>query len=351
VSRAQASAILAFNFTRVRGMRGKRILFGCAIVVAAAASAAAPRTAAAFGPIGHRLAGLLAESKLCAAGRSEIAALGGGESLAALGVWADTIRGYPEWEQTAPWHFLNVADARPGFEAARAALDAYQSPPEGDVLWAIDRFRAELADRQLPAAARRDALRFLVHFVVDLHQPLHVGRADDRGGNELDVRYGTTVVNLHRFWDTDVLELRGLGIDSYARRLAPAFEAAGRGGAGTPELWAVESLALRGAVYAFARSSGPSPLGEEYLARAQRVAEERLVLSAVRLAATLNEIFCTPTAMDGGSAAIAGARSRPTAMDGGSAAIAGARSRPTAMDGGSAATAGARSRPTASELQ
>ncbi|HET8699172.1 MAG TPA: S1/P1 nuclease [Gammaproteobacteria bacterium] len=256
--------------------------------IAALACCAAPGVASAFGPDGHRIAGLLAEPRLCAATRAEVAAIGGGQSLAELGVWADEVR--RERRESAPWHYVNIADPAQG--AAAAAVAAFRHPPEGDALEAIARFRTQLADRSRAAAERLDALRYLVHFVVDVHQPLHVGRADDRGGNDVDVRYGGTVVNLHRFWDTDVIALRGLSPRRYARMLAARVDAAA--GSGGPLEWVAESLALRSTVYDFHGPNGSQPivLDASYIARAQHVTDERLVRAGARLATTLNEIFC-----------------------------------------------------------
>jgi hypothetical protein len=105
------------------------------------------------------------------------------------------------------------------------------------------------------------------------------------------VRYGDTVVNLHRFWDTDVIELRELSPRRYARMLTPRFAAVAA--SGEPRDWAAESLALRATVYDFgARGAQPVVLDVAYIARAQRVTDERLVLAGARLAATLNEVFC-----------------------------------------------------------
>ena len=259
-----------------------------------------PRAAHAFGPLAHRIAGLLAERELCAAARTEVAALGD-ESLADLGVWADTIRSDPEWRRSAPWHYMNVDDPPTSDAAAAlAAIRAFRHPPEGDVLEAIDRFRGDLANRALPRRTRSEALRFLVHFVVDVHQPLHVGRAADRGGNEIDVRHGSETMNLHRFWDTDVLAQRGLSAERYASRLRPALAAVpdSRSSDG-PDVWAAESLALRPTVYAFGRrpetasAQAPVVLENEYVAAARVATEQRLVLAAARLAATLNELWCT----------------------------------------------------------
>ena len=263
----------------------------------AAVVVAPPGQALAWGPLGHRVVGLLAEPKLCPAAHNQVADLGGGESLAELGLWADTIRDDPQWKRSAPWHYMNVADLPrgAGAAAARAAIDAFRHPPEGDVLEALARFEKTLADSHRPRAERADALRFVVHFVADLHQPLHVGRASDRGGNEIDVQVDDKVVNLHRFWDTDVLAQRHLGAERYAQRLeAPLAATPAARAHDAPAAWAAESLLLRPGVYGFAPAArGAARLDDAYLRDAQRVADERLVLSAARLAATLNAMFCS----------------------------------------------------------
>src|SRR5262245_40601975 len=136
------------------------------IAVSAVLAVSYARAALAFGPLVHRIAGLLAEPELCAAARTEVAALGRA-SLADLGLWADTIRSEPEWRHSAPWHYVNVDDPPTNDSAAAlAAIRAFRHPLEGDVLYAIDRFRADLANRALPRRARSEALRFLVHFIV-----------------------------------------------------------------------------------------------------------------------------------------------------------------------------------------
>jgi hypothetical protein len=255
-------------------------------------SAAWLQPATAFGPNGHRIAGRLAEPLLCAAARADIEVLGGGDGLGEIGQWADQIRSSPTWRHTAPWHYLNVDEANEvrGSVAAAAVLRGYRSPREGDVLFAIERFTAELGERARSRAQRALALRFLVHFVVDVHQPLHVGRATDRGGNAIDVRYGTTSVNLHRFWDTDVIGLVGLSPRRYASALTERLDpAVARRRSGTPRDWAAEGLALRSRVYGYAPDG---VLDDVYLAAAQGIAEERLVRAAERLAATLNGIYC-----------------------------------------------------------
>jgi hypothetical protein len=247
----------------------------------------------AFGPAGHRIAGLLAEPHVCAVAVGQMRALTDGDDLGEIGQWADHIRSTPQWRHTGPWHYMNVDEENRvrGALAAEAALRAYVSPPEGDVLVAIERFARELGDPAGSHEARAAALRFLVHFVVDVHQPLHVGRATDRGGNLVDVRHLGETVNLHRFWDSGVLELARRSPRAEARRLAARIDAAAaRSTPPDPRTWAVESLAVRPAVYSFA--AAPAELSHDYVAAAQAIVDERLLRAAERLAATLNHLLC-----------------------------------------------------------
>jgi len=249
----------------------------------ALAAGLVPVLACAYGPEGHLIAGSAAERRLCAAASAEVARLGGGEGLGELGLWADRIRGDEARRDTAPWHYMNIRDG--------GSLRAFRHPPEGDVLEAIERFTRALGDRSRSSSERADALKFLVHFVVDIHQPLHVGRASDRGGNTLDVSYAGRTTNLHRFWDSDAVELANLSVARYARGLRADMERAGAAGAELdPAVWAEESLGLRGEVYGFDRRTGE--LDAAYLEKAERVTRRRLAEAALRLAGTLNRLFC-----------------------------------------------------------
>ena len=242
-----------------------------------------PCAASAFSANGHRIAGIVAAPLLCERARPEITALVGNRSLEDIGHWADTVRDDPAWQHSAPWHYLNVDDA--------SALRELVHPPEGDAVWAIDNFTRVLADRAQPSAARATALQFLVHLIVDLHQPLHVGLEADRGGNTISVRYGRTETNLHAFWDNDAIVRRQESPERYARDLADIVASLPRSDADTdPLAWASESLALRSQVYAFDRASGE--LDRRYLDAAETATARRLAQAAVRLAATLNGIFC-----------------------------------------------------------
>jgi nuclease S1 len=274
----------------------RRARRGRSLVAVGLLATSATHPALAWGPVGHRIAGDLADQQLCPAARAEVKSLGAGESLADLGGWADQIRDEPKWNRSRPWHYMNIADPRPGagLADARAAIDKFVHPPEGDVLEALARYREALADPKRPRDERAEALRFVVHFVVDIHQPLHVGRASDHGGNDVEVRAGNKgPVSLHHFWDTDVLPSKGPSAKLEQRLEGQLAALPAERANDPPAEWAAESLALRATVYGFRpEAHGPAMLDDGYVLSAQKIADERLVLAAARLAATLNTMFC-----------------------------------------------------------
>ena len=279
--------------------RTKNPTAALATALLGAAAAVLPAEVLAFGGLGHRTAGLLAERELCPAARSEVADLGEGKSLGELGLWADTIRGDPAWERAVPWHYINFPICHPARGSTRREprsthsiifRKATCSPPSRIS-------PATLTDRSRSHEQRSEALRFVVHFVVDVHQPVHVSRAADGGGTEVNVQVGDDVRSLHGFWDTSVFNRRGVAPERFAQELEASFEAVPAARAHDPPAEsAAESLALRPTVYSFAPAEGPLQiLDDAYRRMAQRIAEERLVLAAARLAATLNGALCGAT--------------------------------------------------------
>jgi len=247
----------------------------------------APQVVHAFGAKAHRIVGHVAEYYICPETRSALEQLMPEYSLAEAGVWADKIRGYPDWAYTKPWHYINVPDGVPLSAASRATA--------GDVLAAINQFNAELGDADLTDMQRLKAFYFLVHFVADVHQPLHVGRQSDLGGNRVDVRVNDRKMNLHSYWDSYVLDDLEDSTADYglllATRSAPAVAAWQDS---EPRDWVVESQDLRPEVYDFAApaESGRPNLDEFYQARAREIVDLRLAQAGIRLAAMLNNVWC-----------------------------------------------------------
>ncbi len=178
--------------------------------------------AAAWGALGHRVVGQLAEHELAPGARAEVDRLLAGEpepTLAGVSTWADELRAKDPGlgRRSARWHYVNLGEDACAYDATRDCAG-------GDcVVGAIRTQTAILRDRRQPDDARRRALKFVVHFIGDVHQPLHAGHARDKGGNDVQLRVpsvsGERGSNLHAWWDSGMLERAGLDLPAYAARL------------------------------------------------------------------------------------------------------------------------------------
>ncbi len=140
-----------------------------------------------WGRIGHRVAGKITETRLTPTAKAAVdALLTPGESIADVSTWADEVR--RDRRESGPWHYINIPITEPRY-------DARFVPKEGCVVTKIDDFRKILADTKAPRIERQEALKFLIHFVQDMHQPVHVGHRDDRGGNDLQVQFFENAFN------------------------------------------------------------------------------------------------------------------------------------------------------------
>lgn len=239
-----------------------------------------PGTARAWGPNGHRVVGAIAENHLSEEALAAVRDLMGPESLARASTWADEIRSDPEWSRAAPWHYINIADDE--------TLETTERNPRGDVLSAMERFERVLRDPEAPRQDRVEALRFLVHFVGDVHQPLHVGRSSDAGGNRILVLWFGEATDLHSLWDSGLIEARELSYTELVRFLDhPTPEQVADWQASGYRDWIAESFALRDEVYAL----GDRRLGYDYLRDKTPIVERRLLQAGVRLAGLLDSIF------------------------------------------------------------
>ena len=250
----------------------------------------------AWGPHGHRIASRIAEERLSPQARAAMRELlHEGDSLLNVCTWADE-DGHFAVPGSAPWHYVNVP-----IDAVRYT-DRYCR--RGDCVVAkIHQFRKVLADRSAPKAERARALLFFVHFVEDVHQPLHVGDHNDRGGNNTQVQYFNDGVNLHRLWDTTMINDASRDEREWVRRIEPLLTdpIVAEWTKGTVESWADESLAEAKKAYRDPRNparliASGDRLGREYAERAVPVIRLRLAQAGVRLAHELNEVFADNTA-------------------------------------------------------
>ena len=177
-----------------------------------------PTPAMAWGRTGHRLIARLAEAQLTPQARAQVQALLANEndpSLAGIASWADELRDTdPDLgKRSTRWHYVNLAEDGCEYGAARDCRN-------GDCLVeAIRKQTAILSDPRKSREERLQALKFVVHFVGDAHQPLHSGFERDRGGNDVQVNFNGKGTNLHSLWDSRMLAATGLDEDATLHRL------------------------------------------------------------------------------------------------------------------------------------
>ena len=248
-----------------------------------------PASAEAWGPKGHEIIARIAADNLTPAAHLRLSQILGGDAPALMVLnsnWADEIRN--DRPQTAPWHFVNIEVGSQGYDPRR------DCPKDNCVVRQIEREVGLLRDPRAPFAARQEALRFLIHFVGDLHQPLHASDRHDKGGNAFIVYEGRKRTNLHRVWDEDLVE--ALGPDPMAdaadieTHLSPDDKAHIM--SGSPATWASETFQLGAKeIYARLPASGPIRLPRDYASRERAVVRAQLARAGLRLAMLLNAIY------------------------------------------------------------
>jgi hypothetical protein len=250
--------------------------------------AALPLTCSAWGVLGHRAVGKIAEGYLTDRARLEIERLLGTETLALVSTWPDEVRPYATFDKYSPWHYLNVRTGLT-FDAFQLALNALPTEP-ADAYGALQHLLGVLKDPARSDLEKVFALKFIVHIVGDVHQPLHVGHAEDKGGNDIKVSWRGKQTNLHGLWDSDLVEYPGLTYTEIALaydRSTPAQRLQWQQDSiGT---WLYESYQLAEVVYAGAAKN--PDFDYTYYPTYGPTVQLRLVQAGVRLAGVLNAAF------------------------------------------------------------
>ena len=246
-----------------------------------------PGRAFAWGAEGHEVAAALALRELTPVARGQVAHLLGGETMMIHdATWADEIRS--QRPETGTWHYVDIPLNAPGYDPRR---DCGRSDC---VVAQIGNELRVLADRRAPAGARAEALRFLIHFVGDMHQPLHAADDGDRGGNDVHVSIGHERASLHKVWDVDVVEALGFDTvqvaNSLERGVTPAQRKAWA--SGMPADWANEAHAIaRDEIYPPLSGRRSLRLPRDYDDREAAITRIQLAKAGLRLAWLLNIAF------------------------------------------------------------
>jgi len=267
-----------------------------------------PRAAYGWGREGHRLTALVAEQYLTPQTRAEVTRLLGNQSMADVAPWADDYRSsHPE---TAPWHFVDIPSTASHFDRDRDCPVPAKDPASFWHDCITDRileFEQVLGNTALTDAERAQALRFLIHFIGDIHQPFHA-LGDERGGNGISVSVlgsvycGTHHCNLHGVWDDELIEQHGLKEQKFAAMLIDKIQQNHweRFDGGDPVAWAEASH--RYAVQALAPNNAILP--RDYIETEEKIVDAQLAMGGLRLAHVLNQILGGATNPAGAAPAV-----------------------------------------------
>lgn len=235
-----------------------------------------------WGPQGHRVIGYVAELNLASETRKIIDEEFNINNLADVANWADKIR--QKRKQEKPWHYANVKEGEWSYKATRDCSNG------NCVTEKIKEFATVLANIDNSLKKRNDALKYLVHFVGDVHQPLHLGNQKDRGGGKIRLSYAGKNVSLHYLWDGGLIDWEKESLLEYATRLNARMTGPEKSEWLSSNIneWANESRAL---ALKYAYPFEKMELSKKYVSKGREILDQRMIQAGVRLAGLLNQLF------------------------------------------------------------
>lgn len=235
-----------------------------------------------WGLTGHRVVGQLAEWHLNKKAKKQIESILGTESLAMVANWMDDVKSDGNYDHLNTWHYLTIEDGK--------TFDPAIQEAEGDAFSKTKMIIALLKKGALSLKEKQEYLKMLVHLVGDLHQPLHIGRGDDRGGNDVQVTFFNQNTNLHRVWDSQIIDGKQLSYTEIATHLnRKADEVTIKNlQFGGIEKWIADAMVLRPLIYDL---PDDKRLSYSYVYKTFPVIQDQLLAGGIRLAGILNEIY------------------------------------------------------------
>jgi hypothetical protein len=233
-----------------------------------------------WGATGHRVTGQVADRYITKKVRQRLEQILGQESLAMVGNWMDEVRSDSLYDYMEDWHWVTIPEGM--------TYEQTIKNPNGDIIEAINRVTTALRSETLSPEKEAEYLKVLIHLVGDIHMPLHVGSKDDRGGNDVKLTWFRSESNLHRVWDSEMIDDTRLSYTEFAASLEdPSVGVIKAWQKSSVMDWAYESIAYHKNVYAI----GNGKLSYSYPYHNLHIVRKRLLMSGVRLAGLLNEIY------------------------------------------------------------
>lgn len=264
---------------------GRRTVWTLVFLVLGTASLFSAMPARAWGPEGHEIVAEIAQSRLSVHALVVLNKEFSITRLSDVANWADRIKG--KRKETRPWHYTNIPEGESQYKKER------DCPDGACVTEKIKEFESRIPDKARSRRERQEAVMFLIHFIADVHQPLHLGNPGDRGGNNISIEVPGEKTNLHAVWDHGLIDRGDRSLLKYAaglsREIIPA-EASGWTESGVVE-WSGESRKLAMEVGYRLERDKDGRLTQEYLNRARQVVRQQLKKAGVRLAHRLNLVL------------------------------------------------------------
>ncbi len=239
-------------------------------------------SAVVWGNTGHRAVGEIASNHLSKRTKRKISELLDGQSLAMVSTFADDIKSDKAFRKYSTWHYVNLNDD-----------ETYQTSkknPKGDLVTAIAKCKEVLLDKNSTKEDKAFHLKMLVHFIGDLHQPMHVGRVSDRGGNDFKVKWFYNNSNMHRVWDSEMINSFNMtytelsrNTDKMSRSQIKELQK------GSVVDWVNESKVLAQEIYASAKND--ENLRYRYMYDHFETVRSQLQKGGIRLAKVLTEVL------------------------------------------------------------
>jgi hypothetical protein len=233
---------------------------------------------------GHRAVATIAEKHLTPNTAKVVQSYLKGETIATVSTWADENRD----KTTAPWHYLNL----PLGLNHEQFVDAVSKQGSDNVYSAILKVKAVLKDNASTVNQKNEALKYLIHLVGDAHQPMHVSRKEDKGGNTIQLQFDGKGTNLHALWDSRLIDHEGLGENDIVKQYDWANDAQiKKWQADSPMEWLWESYQISTELYADIKPG--ESIDEEYYKKYIKTIHLRIDQAGIRLAGELNKLFAT----------------------------------------------------------
>jgi hypothetical protein len=243
----------------------------------------------AWGQLGHRVVAEIADSYLTPKARLALEKILGNESLAMASNWADFIKSDPNYRYLSTWHYVDL-HAGETFDQAKAYLTT------DTVANAYNKLNFMIKELRTNKALTPDKkllyVRMIIHIVGDIHQPFHAGRADDQGGNKIQVMWNTDQTNMHSIWDSKLIETQQYSYTEYAHNINHTTAAQRAEWQKTDLMhWIYESNQIAESLYGEIKEPNQKINTYNYVFAHIHTAEEQMLKGGVRLAGVLNQLF------------------------------------------------------------